>query len=135
SHQVPMGEMSRPGHIRILERWLKSYRPRELFDATGRLVPELAGLPPQGERRMSANPNANGGLLLRDLRLPDFRAYAVKVERPGAVDGEATRIQGELIRDVIRGNPDNFRVFSPDETTSNRWNAVFEVTDRCSPAE
>ena len=135
SHQVPMGDMSRPGHLKILEKWLRSYRPRELFDKTGRLVPELAAQAPTGERRMSANPHANGGLLLRDLRLPDFRDYAVKVPRPGAVDGEATRVQGGLIRDVIACNPDNFRVFSPDETSSNRWNAVFEVTSRCSTAE
>ena len=135
SHQVPMGEMSRPGHVKILEKWLKSYRPQELFDKTGRLVPDLAGLAPTGERRMSANPHANGGLLLRDLHLPDFRAYAVTVPGPGAVDAEATRVQGEFIRDVITRNPDNFRVFSPDETNSNRWNAVFEVTNRCSTAE
>ncbi len=135
SHQVPMGNMSRPGHVRILERWLKSYRPQELFDKTGRLIPELAALAPSGERRMSANPHANGGLLLRDLRLPDFRAYAVAVPQPGAVDAEATRVQGQFIRDVITKNADNFRVFSPDETASNRWNAVFEVTDRCSTAE
>ena len=135
SHQVPMGEMSQPGHVKILETWLKSYRPEELFDTTGRLIPELAALAPTGERRMSANPHANGGLVLRDLQLPDFRDYAVGVPKPGAIDAEATRVQGELIRDVIQANPDNFRVFSPDETTSNRWNAVFEVTSRCSTAE
>jgi xylulose-5-phosphate/fructose-6-phosphate phosphoketolase len=135
SHQVPMGEMSRPGHVKILETWLKSYRPRELFDETGKLRPELADLAPKGERRMSANPHANGGLLLRDLRLPDFRSYAVRVTKPGATDGEATRAQGAFIRDVIKLNPDTFRVFSPDETSSNRWSAVFEVTDRCSTAE
>jgi xylulose-5-phosphate/fructose-6-phosphate phosphoketolase len=135
SHQVPMGEMSRPGHVKILENWLKSYRPQELFDKTGRLVPDLAALAPTGERRMSANPHANGGLLLRDLRLPDFRDYAVTVPQPGAVDAEATRVQGEFIRDVIEHNSDNFRVFSPDETSSNRWNAVFEATNRCSTAE
>ncbi len=134
SHQVPMGDMSRPGHVKILEKWLKSYRPQELFDRTGRLVPELAALSPTGERRMSANPHANGGLRLRDLRLPDFHAYAVAVSRPGATDAEGTRVQGEFIRDVITRNADNFRVFSPDETTSNRWGAVFEVTNRCSTA-
>jgi xylulose-5-phosphate/fructose-6-phosphate phosphoketolase len=135
AHQVPMGEMSQPGHVKILETWLKSYRPEELFDTTGRLVPDLAALAPTGERRMSANPHANGGLVLRALQLPDFRDYAVAVSKPGAVDAEATRVQGEFIRDVIQANPDNFRVFSPDETTSNRWNAVFEVTSRCSTAE
>ena len=135
SHQVPMGDMSRPDHVKLLEQWMKSYRPEELFDWTGRLFPELADLAPTGERRMSANPHANGGLLLHDLRLPDFRDYAVKVQKPGAVDGEATRVQGEFIRDVVKSNPHNFRVFSPDETNSNRWGAVFEVTNRCSTAE
>ena len=135
SHQVPMGEMSRPGHVKILEKWLKSYRPQELFDTGGRLRPEIAELAPSGERRMSANPHANGGLLLRDLRVPDFRDYAVKVRKPGALKGEATRVQGEFIRDVVKNNPTNFRVFSPDETTSNRWGAVLEVTDRCSTAK
>ena len=135
SHQVPMGNMSRPGHVKILEDWLKSYRPQELFDETGRLIAELAALAPTGERRMGANPHANGGLLLRDLVLPDFRSYAVTVTQPGSVDAETTRIQGELIRDVIKLNPKNFRVFSPDEAASNRWNAMFEVTSRCSTAE
>jgi xylulose-5-phosphate/fructose-6-phosphate phosphoketolase len=134
SHQVPMGDMNHPGHVKILEKWMKSYRPQELFDKAGKLRSELAELAPIGERRMSANPHANGGILLHDLRLPDFRDYAVKVPKPGAVDGEATRVQGQFIRDVIKRNPENFRVFSPDETTSNRWGAVFEVTDRCSTA-
>ena len=135
SHQVPIGDMSRPGHVRLLEKWLRSYRPHELFGKAGRLIPELAELAPTGQRRMSANPHTNGGLLLRDLRLPDFRDYAVTVPQPGAVEAEATRVQGQFVRDVIKQNPDNFRVFSPDETTSNRWNAVFEVTNRCSTAE
>ncbi|MBU6431832.1 MAG: phosphoketolase family protein [Nitrospirae bacterium] len=135
SHQVPMGDMSHPGHMKLLEKWMKSYRPQELFDRTGRFLPELADLAPTGERRMSANPHANGGLLLRDLRLPDFREYALKVKKPGAVDGEATRVQGEFIRDVVKCNSNNFRVFSPDETASNRWGALFEVTNRCSTAE
>ena len=135
SHQVPMGDMSHVGHIELLEQWMKSYRPQELFDRTGRFLPELADLAPTGERRMSANPNANGGRLLRDLHLPDFRKYALNIQKPGVVKGEATRVQGEFIRDVIRFNPDNFRVFSPDETNSNRWGAVFEVTNRCSTAE
>ena len=135
SHQVPMGDMSHLGHVKILEEWMKSYRPEELFDESGKLLSKWAELAPQGERRMSANPQANGGLLLRDLQMPDFRDYAVEVSRPGAIISEATRTQGEFIRDVIKGNPTNFRVFSPDETSSNRWNAVFEVTDRCSTAE
>ena len=135
SHQVPMGDMSHPGHVKLLEKWMKSYRPQELFDRTGRLLPELADLAPTGARRMSANPHANGGLLLHDLHLPDFRDYALNVQRPGAVDGEATRVQGEFIRDVVKCNSNNFRVFSPDETNSNRWGAVFEVTNRCSTAE
>ena len=135
SHQVPMGDMRHPGHVKLLEKWMKSYRPQELFDRTGRFLPELANLAPIGERRMSANPHANGGTLLRELRLPDFRDYALKLQKPGAVDGEATRVQGELIRDVVKSNSNNFRVFSPDETASNRWGTVFEVTNRCSTAE
>ena len=133
SHQVPV-TMDRPGHLGILERWMKSYRPRELFDTSGRLMPEIAALAPKGNRRMSANPRANGGVLLRDLRLPDFQSYAVDVPHPGAVTAEATRVQGQLIRDVFRKNAAsrNFRVVSPDETNSNRWNAVFEATSRCS---
>ena len=135
SHQVPMGDMSHPEHVKILEQWLRSYRPQELFDPAGKLNAQLAALAPTGQRRMSANPHANGGLLLRDLHLPDFRDYAVPVPTPGAVEAEATRVQGQLIRDVIALNPANFRVFSPDETNSNRWGAVFEVTNRCSTAE
>ncbi|HDQ45163.1 MAG TPA: phosphoketolase family protein [bacterium] len=135
SHQVPMGDMSHTGHVKILEKWMKSYSPKKLFDKAGKLLPDLAELAPQGESRMSANPHANGGLFLRDLRLPDFRDYAVNVPKPGAVDAEATRVQGEFIRDVIVRNPNTFRVFSPDETASNRWGATFEVTDRCSTAE
>ena len=135
SHQVPMGDMTHPGHVAVLEEWMLSYRPRELFDDSGRLRAELAALAPSGTRRMSANPHANGGLLLQELRLPDYRDYAFPVPAPGAVDGEATRVQGRYIRDVIRLNGTSFRVFSPDETASNRWGAVFEVTDRCSTAE
>jgi len=135
SHQVPFADMSQPDHLQLLEAWMRSYRPEELFDADGRLVAELRALPPRGTRRMSANPHANGGLLLRDLQLPDFRDYAVAVARPGACEAEATRVQGRMIRDVVDRNPDNFRVFSPDETASNRWGAVFEVTDRTSMAE
>ncbi len=135
SHQVPIPQVATPAHVKILEKWMKSYRPQELFDEEGALVPELAELAPEGLRRMSANPHANGGLLLRELRLPDFREYAVHVKKPGATDAESARVQGTYIRDVVRMNPDNFRVFSPDETSSNRWGAVFEVTDRCSTAE
>jgi xylulose-5-phosphate/fructose-6-phosphate phosphoketolase len=130
-----MGDMDKPAHIKILERWMKSYQPEKLFDRTGRLRPELAELAPKGTRRMSANPHANGGILLRDLKMPDFRDYSIKVPKPGAVVAEATRVQGQFIRDVMKLNPDNFRVFSPDETASNRWNAVFDLTNRCSTAE
>jgi xylulose-5-phosphate/fructose-6-phosphate phosphoketolase len=138
SHQVPLSGMAEnPEHVKLLEAWMKSYRPEELFDATGRLVPELAELAPGGERRMGANPHANGGLFLRDLRLPDFRDYAVDVPQPGAVVAEATRVQGRFIRDILKANRDsrNFRVFSPDEMASNRWDDVFAVTDRASTAE
>jgi xylulose-5-phosphate/fructose-6-phosphate phosphoketolase len=138
AHQVPVAEFAtKPEHLKILEQWMKSYRPEELFDDNGRLLQELAELAPKGERRMGANPHANGGLLLRDLRMPDFRDYAVEVPKPGAVVAEATRVQGQFVRDVLQLNADarNFRIFSPDETASNRWNAVFEVTNRCSTAE
>ena len=136
SHQMPMGEMSHPNHVRILEDWMKSYRPEELFDATGRLNAELAELAPRGTRRMGANPHANGGALLQDLSLPNFRDYAVNVAQPGAIDAESTRFQGQFLRDVLKRNADakNFRVFSPDETASNRWNAVFDVTNRATTA-
>jgi len=137
SHQVPMGDMDKPGHVAILEEWLKSYRPEELFDAQGQLMPELAKLAPQGERRMSANPHANGGALLKDLRLPDFRKYAVEVSVPGATNAEATRVQGKYLRDVMKLNLDsnNFRIFSPDENNSNRWQDILEVTNRCFMAD
>jgi xylulose-5-phosphate/fructose-6-phosphate phosphoketolase len=138
SHQVPLaGLAENPAHLRLLEEWLRSYRPEELFDANGQLVAELAALAPRGGRRMSANPHANGGLLLRDLVLPDFRDYAVDVPRPGAVDGEATRVLGRMLRDVVRLNEQsrNFRVMGPDETTSNRLDALFEATNRVSMAE
>lgn len=138
SHQVPVNEVrSNPVHLKILSDWLLSYKPSELFDANGRLIPELAELAPEGNRRMGANPHANGGELLRDLRLPDFRDYAVDVPEPGVVIAEATRVQGRMIRDVFTLNDKNknFRVFCPDETNSNRWNAVFEVTERMSMDE
>src|ERR1019366_3983628 len=123
--------------LKILEDWMKSYKPEDLFDKNGKLIPELAELAPKKERRMGANPHANGGLLLHELKMPDFRDYAVKVPKHGVVEAEATRVQGQFIRDVLQINADahNFRVFSPDETASNRWTDVFEVTNRCSTAE
>ena len=133
AHQVPLAEVrSNPAHLRQLEEWMRSYRPEELFDGTGRLRAELAALAPRAERRMGANPHANGGLLLRDLRMPEFREYAVPVARPGESDAEDTRVLGNFLRDVIRLNqePRTFRLFGPDETNSNRLNAVFEATDR-----
>jgi xylulose-5-phosphate/fructose-6-phosphate phosphoketolase len=131
AHQVPLAETrSNAGHRDQLEQWMRSYRPEELFDATGRLVPHLQALAPRGTRRMSANPHANGGLLLRDLAMPDFRDYAVPVEHPAAGFSEATRVLGTFLRDVIARNPDRFRLMGPDETMSNRLSAVFEQTDR-----
>jgi xylulose-5-phosphate/fructose-6-phosphate phosphoketolase len=138
SHQVPMGEMhEKPEHIKMLEKWMKSYKPEELFDASGRLVPELAALAPDGTRRMGANPHANGGLLLQDLRLPDFREYAVALKSPGAADAESTRVMGRFLRDVMKQSLPrrNFRLFSPDENNSNRWQDVLEVTNRAWMAE
>ena len=138
AHQVPMGDMAKPEHVQILETWMKSYRPEELFDETGRLMPELAELAPQGERRMSANPHANGGLLLKDLkhaRLPRLRRRRAQPRRDD--DAEATRVQGKFLRDVMKLNLDskNFRLVSPDETNSNRWQDVLEVTNRGWVAE
>jgi xylulose-5-phosphate/fructose-6-phosphate phosphoketolase len=133
AHQVPIADFqSHPDHIRILEDWMRSYRPEELFDDTGKLIAELAALAPHGERRMGANPHANGGLLLKDLTMPDFRQYAVEVPKPGAVTAQATRVLGCLLRDVMKMNESsrNFRVMGPDETASNRLDALFEVTDR-----
>jgi xylulose-5-phosphate/fructose-6-phosphate phosphoketolase len=136
SHQVPVANPRRnPEHLRILEEWMRSYRPAELFDESGRFLPELAALAPEGNLRMGMNPHANGGLLLKSLDLPDFREYAVAVERPGAVEAESTRVMGRFLRDVIRRNASNFRLMGPDETSSNRLDAVFEVTDRVSTAE
>ena len=131
AHQVPLAEMlEKSGRLELLEGWLKSYRPEELFDAAGRLHPELAELAPKGTRRMGANPHANGGALLRPLRLPDFRGYALAVAKPGATTGEATRTLGVFLRDVMKENAENrnFRVFGPDETASNRLGALFEAT-------
>ena len=136
AHQVPFGEVrTNAGHRQLLEEWLRSYRPEELFDEHGRLVADLASLPPTGARRMSANPHANGGSLLEDLDLPDFRDYAVPVKRPGSSSSEATRVLGGFIRDVIARNPRTFRLFGPDETASNRLTPVFEVTNRGWMAE
>ena len=131
SHQVPVADVrENPEHLRILADWLRSYRPEELFDDEGRLVPELAELPPRGRRRMSANPHANGGELMQDLVCPDFRKYAVGVSKPGTTFSEPTRVLGDLLRDVVAANPQNFRIFGPDETASNRLGAVFEVTSK-----
>jgi xylulose-5-phosphate/fructose-6-phosphate phosphoketolase len=132
SHQVPMGDMNAAGHVSVLEQWMKSYRPEELFDDGGRLRSELAALAPSGERRMGANPHANGGLRLRALRLPAFQDFAVAVPAPGAVSAEATRAQGRYLAEVMRENLSarNFRVFSPDENASNRWQDLFSVTAR-----
>ncbi|MEU8366517.1 phosphoketolase family protein [Micromonospora tulbaghiae] len=131
AHQVPISEVrDNPEHLAELERWLRSYRPEELFDATGGPVAEVAGLPPAGDRRMSANPVANGGRLLRNLELPDFRDYAVDVPTPGEPMAGATGVLGPWVRDVIARNPETFRLFGPDEVASNRLGAAFEVTDR-----
>jgi xylulose-5-phosphate/fructose-6-phosphate phosphoketolase len=137
SHQVPMGDMDQAEHIKILEQWMKSYRPEELFDTSGVLKKELAELAPTGHRRMSDNPHANGGLLLKDLRMPDFRDYAVEVSEPGSTSVESTRVQGKFLRDVMNLNlaNRNFRIFSPDENNSNRWQDVLEVTKRCFVAD
>jgi xylulose-5-phosphate/fructose-6-phosphate phosphoketolase len=138
SHQVPLAEVrTNPGHLQALETWMKSYRPEELFDERGALKPALAALAPKGDRRMGANPHANGGRLLKDLRLPEFREYAVSVARPGGADAEATRVLGTYLRDVMRHNEAarNFRVVGPDETASNRLDALFEATDRAWVAE
>jgi xylulose-5-phosphate/fructose-6-phosphate phosphoketolase len=132
AHQVPVTDLSKPGHLQILEDWMKSYRAEELFDETGKFRSELAELAPQGDRRMGANPHANGGLLLKNLRMPDFRDYAVKVAKPGTELAEATRVLGTFLRDVMKLNLEakNFRVFGPDETASNRLDALYEVTGK-----
>jgi xylulose-5-phosphate/fructose-6-phosphate phosphoketolase len=138
AHQVPLAEVrTKPAHLKQLDTWMRSYKPAELFDANGTLRPDLAALAPTGNRRLGANPHANGGILLRDLRMPDFRDYAVAVPRPGAVRAEATRIAGAFLRDVMKANQEaaNFRVFGPDETASNRLSHLFEATDRAWDAE
>jgi len=133
SHQVPLGNVSTPEHLAVLEDWLKSYRPEELFDAGGKLKAEIAELAPKGPRRMSANPHANGGLLLRELRLPAFQDYRIDIVSPGSVMAEATKYQGAFLSDVMKLNLEakNFRIFSPDENNSNRWQDVLKVTNRC----
>ncbi|HEX3091595.1 MAG TPA: phosphoketolase family protein [Candidatus Angelobacter sp.] len=137
SHQVPVTDLQKPEHLKILEQWMRSYRAEELFDQNGKLAPELAALAPKGNRRMGANPHANGGLLLKELKMPDFRQYAVKVTQPGTSTEESTRVLGRLLRDVMKLNQENanFRIVGPDETESNRLSAVFEVTERESMAE
>ena len=138
SHQVPFAEMAeKPNHVKLLDKWMKSYKPEELFDDNGKLIPKLAELAPRGERRMGANPHANGGLLLKDLKMPDFRDYAVKVLKPGQVTAEATRVMGAFLRDIMKLNMDrrNFRVMGPDETASNRLGALFDVTNKTWMAE
>ncbi len=136
SHQVPLSEVrTNPEHLKLLDKWLHSYKPKELFDASGALIPELAELPPKGERRMSANPHANGGVLLRDLILPDFRDYGVPVKKPGTTTSEATKVAGVFLRDIIEKNPTDFRIVGPDETASNRLTPVFEAADKVWEAE
>ncbi|MDQ2895544.1 MAG: phosphoketolase family protein [Actinomycetota bacterium] len=136
AHQVPLSQLAEhPDHVQILERWMRSYRPEELFDDDGAVRGELRGLAPRGDRRMGASPHANGGLLTRPLDLPDFRDYAVEVPAPGTVTSEATRVLGGWLRDVIIRNPENFRIMGPDETASNRLDAVLEATDRTWEAE
>jgi len=131
SHQVPLSEVrTNPEHLKQLDTWLRSYKPEELFDQNGTLIPELAELPPKGERRMSANPHANGGVLLRDLVMPDFREYGVGVTKPGTTSSEATKVAGTFLRDIIEKNPTNFRLVGPDETASNRLTPVFEAADK-----
>ncbi|MBI3993784.1 MAG: phosphoketolase family protein [Candidatus Lambdaproteobacteria bacterium] len=133
SHQVPFSDMAtNPGHVKVLEQWMRSYKPEELFDESGAFLPKLAELAPKGTRRMGANPHTNGGMLLKDLKLPDFRDYAIAVPKPGTVLAESTRVMGNFLRDVMKLNMPNrnFRVFGPDETASNRLGALFEVTNR-----
>ena len=138
SHQVPLMDMAtKPTHVKMLEEWMKSYKPEELFDEKGKLIPALAELAPKGARRMGANPHANGGIFLRDLRLPDFRDYAVEIKSPGTVVAEGTKVMGQFLRDVMKLNLEskNFRIMAPDEMDSNRLSAVFDVTDRAFEEE
>lgn len=135
AHQIPFGDLSNPKHLKLLEKWMRSYHPDALFDEKGAIFPEIAELAPKGDKRMSANPNGNGGLLKQPLKLPDYRQYAVKMTKHGHVIAESTRIMGEFLRDVIKNNPEKFLLLSPDENNSNRLNKVFEVTDRVWNAE
>ncbi len=137
SHQVPFAEFDKPGHLKLLEEWMKSYKPEELFDDKGTLVSELSDLAPNGNRRMGANPHANGGLLLKNLKMPDFRDYAINIPKHGQVIGEPTKVMGQFLRDVMKLNEGrrNFRVMGPDEVNSNRLGALFEVTNRAWMAE
>ncbi len=138
AHQVPLTDLAaKPQHLKMLEKWMKSYKPEELFDKSGKLIPELADLAPKGEKRMGANPHANGGHLLHDLKMPDFREYAVEIKKPGTLFKESTLIMGAFLRDVMKLNWDqrNFRIFGPDETVSNRLTRVFDITDRTSTAK
>jgi len=138
AHQVPLAELAtKPEHVKMLEQWMKTYKAEELFDETGKLIAELAELAPQGTKRMGANPNANGGLLLHDLQLPDFKKYSVEVTKPGTITAEATLIMGIFLRDVMKLNWEsrNFRIFGPDETASNRLTHLFDITGRTSTAQ
>ena len=138
SHQVPLSELTtKPSHVKLLENWMKSYKPEKLFDKNGKLTPELSDLAPKGHRRMSDNPHSNGGLLLKELKMPDFRKYSVEISKPGHAKAEATRIMGNFLRDVMKLNMNNrnFRVFGPDETASNRLTSLFEITNRAWMAE
>ena len=136
AHQVPMGGMhTNPEHVRLLEEWMRSYRPEELFDENGTLIPELKALAPKGDRRMSANPNANGGLLRKDLKLPNFQDFAVDIPQPGTVEVENTRYLGHFLREIMRDNQNNFRLFGPDETASNRLHPVYDVTKKAWMAD
>ena len=131
SHQVPLaGVREKPEHLKLLESWLHSYRPEELFDHDGRLIPELKALAPTGSRRMSANVHANGGSIRQALRLPDFKDFAIEVNEPGRIYAENTRPLGRFLRDIMRKNPNSFRVFGPDENTSNKLDAIYEVSKK-----
>ena len=131
AHQVPLANVKKdPEQLQVLEAWMRSMRPEELFDSRGKLIAELKDLTPKGHRRMGANPHANGGLLRKELRMPDFPAYAANVEKPGTTQAENTRPLGALLRDVMKANPNHFRVFGPDENTSNKLDAIYKVSKK-----